>query len=59
LLKKQTFNRRLNNWKKVYGHARHHVLNRWVAVEVETPEDFIDNMMGDLSSRRGLLQGYG
>ncbi len=28
-----------------------------MAVEVETPEDFMGNVMGDLSSRRGMLQG--
>ena len=28
-----------------------------MAVEVETPEDFMGNVMGDLSSRRGVVQG--
>lgn len=28
-----------------------------MAVEVETPEDFTGNVMGDLSSRRGMVQG--
>ncbi|MFN0302459.1 MAG: elongation factor G [Burkholderiales bacterium] len=28
-----------------------------MAVEVETPEDFMGNVMGDLSSRRGMVQG--
>ncbi len=28
-----------------------------MAVEVETPEDFTGNVMGDLSSRRGVIQG--
>ena len=28
-----------------------------MAVEVETPEDFMGNVMGDLASRRGMLQG--
>ena len=28
-----------------------------MAVEVETPEDFMGNLMGDLSSRRGVVQG--
>src|SRR5512132_979166 len=28
-----------------------------MAVEVETPEDFMGNVMGDLSSRRGIVQG--
>ncbi|CAK8737319.1 Elongation factor G [Sodalis praecaptivus] len=28
-----------------------------MAVEVETPEEFMGNVMGDLSSRRGMVQG--
>jgi elongation factor G len=28
-----------------------------MAVEVETPVDFVGNVIGDLSSRRGVLQG--
>ena len=28
-----------------------------MAVEVETPSDFVGNVIGDLSSRRGVLQG--
>jgi elongation factor G len=28
-----------------------------MAVEVETPADFVGNVIGDLSSRRGVLQG--
>jgi elongation factor G len=28
-----------------------------MAVEVETPEEFMGNVMGDLSSRRGMMQG--
>ncbi|WP_092403112.1 MULTISPECIES: elongation factor G [Candidatus Ichthyocystis] len=30
-----------------------------MAVEVETPEDFMGNVMGDLSSRRGTIVGMG
>ena len=33
------------------------LLEPMMAVEVETPEDFMGNVMGDLSSRRGILQG--
>ncbi|MEC5384135.1 elongation factor G [Uliginosibacterium sp. H3] len=33
------------------------LLEPMVAVEVETPEDFMGNVMGDLSSRRGMVQG--
>ncbi len=33
------------------------LLEPMMAVEVETPEDFMGNVMGDLSSRRGMLQG--
>ena len=28
-----------------------------MAVEVETPEDYMGDVMGDLSSRRGIVQG--
>jgi elongation factor G len=28
-----------------------------MAVEVETPEDYTGTVMGDLSSRRGMVQG--
>jgi elongation factor G len=28
-----------------------------MSVEVETPEDFMGNVVGDLSSRRGMIQG--
>ena len=28
-----------------------------MAVEVETPEDFMGDVIGDLSSRRGMIQG--
>jgi elongation factor G len=28
-----------------------------MSVEVETPEDYAGTVMGDLSSRRGMLQG--
>ena len=33
------------------------LLEPMMAVEVETPEEFMGNVMGDLSSRRGILQG--
>jgi elongation factor G len=33
------------------------VLEPMMAVEVETPEDYMGNVMGDLSSRRGIVQG--
>jgi elongation factor G len=28
-----------------------------MAVEVESPEEFMGNVVGDLSSRRGMIQG--
>jgi elongation factor G len=28
-----------------------------MSVEVETPEDYMGDVMGDLSSRRGIIQG--
>ena len=33
------------------------LLEPMMAVEVETPEEFMGNVMGDLSGRRGILQG--
>src|SRR5213596_1510812 len=33
------------------------LLEPMMAVEVETPEDFMGNVLGDLSSRRGMIQG--
>ena len=33
------------------------LLEPMMAVEVETPEDFMGNVMGDLSGRRGMIQG--
>ena len=33
------------------------ILEPMMAVEVETPEDYAGSVMGDLSSRRGMVQG--
>ncbi len=33
------------------------LLEPMMAVEVETPEDYMGNVMGDLSGRRGMIQG--
>jgi len=33
------------------------LLEPMMAVEVETPEDYMGNVMGDLSGRRGMVQG--
>ncbi|MCG7755420.1 MAG: elongation factor G, partial [Nitrosomonas sp.] len=33
------------------------LLEPMMAVEVESPEDFMGNVVGDLSSRRGMIQG--
>ena len=33
------------------------ILEPMMAVEVETPEDYAGNIMGDLSSKRGMVQG--
>ncbi|TSE19742.1 Elongation factor G [Tepidimonas alkaliphilus] len=33
------------------------ILEPMMAVEVETPEEYAGNIMGDLSSRRGMVQG--
>ena len=33
------------------------LLEPMMSVEVETPPDFMGNVVGDLSSRRGMIQG--
>ena len=33
------------------------LLEPMMAVEVETPEEFMGNVVGDLSGRRGMIQG--
>jgi len=33
------------------------LLEPMMAVEVETPPEFVGNVIGDLSSRRGMIQG--
>ena len=33
------------------------ILEPMMYVEIETPEDYMGDIMGDISSRRGLLQG--
>jgi elongation factor G len=33
------------------------ILEPMMAVEVESPPDFMGNVVGDLSSRRGMIQG--
>jgi elongation factor G len=33
------------------------LLEPMMAVEVETPEEYMGDVMGDLSSRRGIVQG--
>jgi elongation factor G len=33
------------------------LLEPMMSVEVETPPDFVGNVIGDLSSRRGMIQG--
>jgi elongation factor G len=44
-------------FKEAMRRARPVLLEPMMAVEVETPEDFMGNVMGDLSSRRGMVQG--
>jgi elongation factor G len=44
-------------FKEAMRKAKPVLLEPMMAVEVETPEDFMGNVMGDLSSRRGLVQG--
>jgi len=44
-------------FKEGMRRARPVLLEPMMAVEVETPEDFTGHVMGDLSSRRGMVQG--
>jgi len=44
-------------FKEAMRRAHPVLLEPMMSVEVETPEDFMGNVMGDLSSRRGMVQG--
>jgi elongation factor G len=44
-------------FKEAMRRANPVILEPMMHVEVETPEDFMGNVMGDLSSRRGMVQG--
>jgi elongation factor G len=44
-------------FKAAARQAKPVILEPVMKVEVETPEDYAGNVMGDLSSRRGLVQG--
>jgi elongation factor G len=44
-------------FKEGMRRAKPILLEPMMHVEVETPEDFMGNVMGDLSSRRGIVQG--
>ena len=44
-------------FKEGMRRAKPVLLEPMMAVEVETPEDFTGHVMGDLSSRRGMVQG--
>jgi elongation factor G len=44
-------------FKEACRKAQPVILEPMMAVEVETPEDYAGSVMGDLSSRRGMVQG--
>ena len=44
-------------FKEAAKRANPVILEPMMAVEVETPEEYAGNVMGDLSSRRGMVQG--
>ncbi|WP_114815405.1 elongation factor G [Paraburkholderia kururiensis] len=44
-------------FKEAMRRATPVLLEPMMAVEVETPEDYMGNVMGDLSGRRGIVQG--
>jgi len=44
-------------FKEAMRRAKPVILEPMMAVEVETPEEYMGNVMGDLSGRRGIVQG--
>ena len=44
-------------FKEAMRRANPVILEPMMAVEIETPEDYMGDIMGDISSRRGILQG--
>lgn len=44
-------------FKDAFSKAGAALLEPVMDVEVETPEDYVGDVMGDLSSRRGMIQG--
>ena len=44
-------------FKEAMRRASPVILEPMMAVEIETPEDYMGDIMGDVSSRRGILQG--
>lgn len=44
-------------FKDAFAKAAPAILEPIMDVEVETPEDYVGDVMGDLSSRRGMIQG--
>jgi elongation factor G len=46
-------------FKKAMRAAKPVILEPMMAVEVETPEEYMGDVMGNLSSRRGQIQGMG
>ncbi len=47
----------ISGFKEAARKASPVILEPMMAVEVETPEDYAGTVMGDLSSRRGMVQG--
>ena len=45
-------------FKEAMRKANPVVLEPMMAVEVETPEDYMGNVMGDLSGRRGIVRAW-
>lgn len=43
-------------FKDAFAKASPAILEPVMDVEVETPEDYVGDVMGDLSSRRGMIQ---
>ena len=44
-------------FRNAFSKAGGHILEPIMDVEVETPDDYVGDIMGDLSGRRGMVQG--
>ncbi|CAK0892124.1 unnamed protein product [Prorocentrum cordatum] len=48
-----------NSWREASGQCAPVIMEPTMAVEVTTPEDYMGNIIGDLNSRRGVVNDIG